>query len=97
MSKDAVFMMKLEPDLRNIFMEGVEAAHRPALQIVRDFARGFAQRQREAQGYDDFLRQKVETARLSLRAGHGRFNEEVEADFAVRRAELRRPIGEVGV
>lgn len=54
MSKDAVFMMKLEPDLRNIFMEGGEAAHRPALQIVRDFACEFAQRQREAQGYDDF-------------------------------------------
>jgi len=57
----------------------------------------FAQRQREAQGYDDFLRQKVETARLSLRAGHGRFNEEVEA--ALSRSKLYQFIqsGEVEI
>jgi predicted transcriptional regulator len=90
MSKDAVFTMKLEPDLRDAFMAEAEATHRPASQIVRDFMREYVQRQREARDYDEFLRRKVEAARVSVRAGRGRPNEDVEADFAARRAELRR-------
>lgn len=90
MSKDAVFTMKLEPDLRDAFMAEAEATHRPASQIVRDLMREYVQRQREARDYDEFLRRKVEVARVSVRAGRGRLNEEVEADFSARRAELRR-------
>jgi len=90
MSKDAVFTMKLEPDLRDAFMAEAEATHRPASQIVRDLMREYVERQREARDYDEFLRRKVEIARVSVRAGRGRSNEDVEADFVARRAELRR-------
>lgn len=90
MSKDAVFTMKLEPDLRDAFMAEAEATHRPASQIVRDLMREYVQRQREARDYDEFLRRKIEAARVSVRADRGRLNEEVEADFSARRAELRR-------
>lgn len=85
MSKEAVFTMKLEPDLRAEFMAEAEAAHRPASQVVRDLMREFVQRQREAREYDKFLHSKVEAGRLSMRAGLGRSNDEVEADFAARR------------
>lgn len=90
MPKEAVFTMKLEPGLREEFMAEAEASHRPASQIVREMMRDFVQRQREAREYDAFLRNKVDVARSSMRAGQGRSNEEVEAGFASRRAELLR-------
>lgn len=93
MPKEAVFTMKLEPELREQFMAEAEASHRPASQIVRELMREFVQRQREAREYDTFVRNKVEVARASMHAGDGRSNEEVEAKFAARRAELQRSGG----
>lgn len=90
MSKEAVFTMKLEPDLREEFMAEAEASHRPASQIVREMMRDFVQRQREAREYDAFLRNKVDAARLSMHASQGRTNEEVEAKFASRRAKVQQ-------
>lgn len=86
MTKAAVFTMKLEPGLRDEFMAEAEAAHRPASQVLRELMRDFVERQREKRDYDEFLRRKVDTARSSIRAGLGHSNEEVEAEFAARRA-----------
>lgn len=86
MSKEAVFTMKLEPELRDEFMAEAEAVHRPASQVLRELMREFVQRQRKAREYDDFLRRKVEVGRASMHAGQGRSNDEVEAEFAIRRA-----------
>jgi predicted transcriptional regulator len=86
MPKDAVFTMKLEPELRAEFMAEAEASHRPASQVLRELMREFVQRQREARAYDEFLRGKVEAGRASMRTGQGRSNDEVEAEFAARRA-----------
>lgn len=86
MSKEAVFTMKLEPELRADFIAETAAAHRPASQVMRELMREFVQRQREAREYDELLRRKVDVARSSMRAGRGRLNEEVEAEFAARRA-----------
>ena len=86
MPKEAVFTMKLEPELRAEFLAEAEATHRPASQILRELMREFIQRQRDARDYDAFLRRKVEAARTSMRAGHGRPDDEVEAEFAARRA-----------
>jgi len=88
MPKEAVFTMKLEPALRAEFVAEAEAAHRPASQVVRELMREFVLRQREARGYDEFLRRKVEAGRTSMRAGIGRSNDEVEAEFAARRASV---------
>ena len=86
MSKEAVFTMKLEPELRDQFMAEAEASHRPASQVLRELMREFVERQRQAREYDAFLASKVEAGRMSMRAGVGRSNEEVEAKFAARRA-----------
>ena len=86
MSKEAVFTMKLEPELRDNFMAEAEASHRPASQVLRELMREFVERQRQAREYDAFLASKVEAGRVSMRAGVGRGNEEVEAKFAARRA-----------
>lgn len=90
MQKEAVFTMKLESELREEFMAEAAASHRPASQIVREMMREFVLRQRAAREYDEFLRAKVDAARLSMRAGQGDSNEAVEARFAARRAELAR-------
>lgn len=88
MSKEAVFTMKLEPELRDEFMAEAAAAHRPASQVLRELMREFVQRQREAREYDEFLRSKVEAGRASMRADRGRSNDEVEAAFAARRGQV---------
>lgn len=89
MPKEAVFTMKLEPELRDAFMAEAEASHRPASQVVREFI----ERQRQAREYDTFLRAKVETAREQIAAGQVASNADVEARFAARRAALRAKAG----
>jgi predicted transcriptional regulator len=90
MSKQAVFTMKLEPELRDEFMAEAEASHRPASQIVREMMRQFVQKQRESREYEAFLQRKVDSARISMRAGEGLTNDEVEAQFAAKRAQVTK-------
>lgn len=90
MSKEAVFTMKLEPELRADFMAEAQASHRPASQVLRELMREFVERQRQAREYDQYFSRKVDAGRASMRAGRGRSNEEVEAAFAVRRAAAAR-------
>lgn len=97
MPKEAVFTMKLEPELRDEFVAAAAAAHRPASQIVRELMRQFVQRQRDAREYDEFLHRKVEIARASVRAGRGRRNEELEAEARARIAEMLREADGAGV
>ena len=86
MSKEAVFTMKLEAELRADFIAEAQAADRPASQILRQLMRDFVKQQRQARDYDTFLEKKVEIARTSVLGGKGLGNEEVEAIFAARRA-----------
>lgn len=60
MTKDAVFTVKVESDLRAAFIAEAEAVHRPAAQLVRDYMRDFiAQRQAERE-HDAWFRAQVE-------------------------------------
>ncbi len=86
MAKEAVFTMKLEPELRADFMAEAEAGHRPASRILRELTHEFVQHQREAREYDAFLQRKIDAARVSMSTGVGHSNDEVEAMFAARRA-----------
>jgi len=85
MSKQAVFTMKLEPELREKFMAEAAIEDRPASQIMRELMRGYIEQRRQAREYDDYLREKVEAGRVSMRAGLGRSNDEVETTFAAKR------------
>jgi hypothetical protein len=88
MSKEAIFTMKLEPQLRADFMAEVAGEDRPASQVVRELMRGYIEQRRQARAYDDYLQRKVEAARTSMRAGLGRSNDEVEAAFATKRHQV---------
>lgn len=87
MSKEAVFTMKLEPDLRDAFIAEANAVHRPASQVVRDLMREFIQRQQQARDYDAFLHAKVAIARQEITEGKYSSAVEVDARFAARRAK----------
>jgi predicted transcriptional regulator len=87
MAKEAVFTMKLEPELRDAFMKAAAAADRPASQIVREMMRDYVDQDRE---YVAWLQRKVDKARESISAGRGRSDEDVRADFAARRAKWER-------
>lgn len=88
MSKQAVFTMKLEPELREKFMAEAASEDRPASQVMRELMRGYIEQRRQARDYDDYLRRKVEAGRASMRAGIGRSNDEIEADFTARRKKV---------
>ncbi|MBN9036963.1 MAG: antitoxin of toxin-antitoxin stability system [Rhizobiales bacterium] len=94
MPKEAVFTMKLEPELRDAFMAAAAAADRPASQIVREMMRGYVAKRKEERDYDDFVRRKVEKSMQSVEAGRLLSSEQVEAEFAKKRAELLRRAAE---
>ena len=87
MAKEAVFTMKLEPELRDAFMAAAQREDRPASQLVREFMRDYVEQDRE---YVAWLQRKVDKARKSIAAGRGRPDEEVRAEFADRRAKWER-------
>lgn len=88
MSTKAVFTMKLEPELRDEFMAATAEDDRPASQVVRELMRGYLDQRRKAREYEDYVREKVEAARASMRAGQGRSNDEVEATFSAKRRQV---------
>jgi Ni/Co efflux regulator RcnB len=95
MAKEAVFTMKLEPELRDAFMADAEEVDRPASQIVRELMRDYLRkREEEKRSYNDFVRRKVERSRASIAAGRWRSGEGVEEDFRRRREEILRNANE---
>ncbi len=96
MPKEAVFTMKLEPELRDDFMAEAKASHRPASQLLRELMRDFVQRQKQAREYEDFLRGKLDLAREQIANGQHASNEEVEACFAALRGVVLNNTGKGG-
>jgi predicted transcriptional regulator len=88
MAKEAVFTMKLEPELRDAFMAEAQASHRPASQVMRELMREFVKSRQEKREYEAFLHDKVALARTSMQSGRGRSQDDVEAEFAARRARV---------
>lgn len=88
MAKEAMFTMKLEPELRAEFMAAAESVHRPASQVLRELMRDFIAKQREELEYEEFLHQKVELARTSFRKGLFLTNEDVNSRMQAKRELL---------
>ncbi len=62
MPKEAMFTLKLEPELRDEFMAAAHATHHPASQLVREFMRDFVKQQRDAREHESWFRAEVEQA-----------------------------------
>lgn len=87
MAKEAVFTMKLEPELRDAFMAAAKTEDRPASQIVREFMRNYVEQDRE---YVAWLQRKVDQAHADIAAGRVHTHEEVSAEMDKLFAELER-------
>ena len=84
---EATFTFRVDDDLKQAFTEAARTQDRTAAQLLRDYMRAFVHRRREDEGYEAWLRQKVETARASVGAGRGIAADEVSAEFAALREE----------
>ncbi|MDH1622986.1 antitoxin of toxin-antitoxin stability system [Pseudomonas chengduensis] len=87
MAKETVFQLKLEPALLEEFTAAAKAVHRPASQVMLDLMYDFIHQQQIIREHDEFVQLKVAVARASVEAGRGRSNDDVEAEFAARRAK----------
>ena len=87
MAKEAVFTMKLEPELRDAFAAAAKTADRPASQIVREFMRNYVNQDRE---YVAWLRRKVAEADEDIAAGRVHTHEEVQTHMDELFADLER-------
>lgn len=97
MAKEAVFTMKLEPELRDAFMAEALEVDRPASQIMRELMKDYLRRREdEKRDYNEFLQRKVERSRASITAGRTFTQEEVEAEVAARRERFLRMADEGG-
>jgi predicted transcriptional regulator len=90
MPKEAVFTLKLEPELRDQFMAEAQATHRPASQLVREFMREFVQRQQDARAHDAWIRAEIAQG---LREADDPNVRRIPQDEAM--AELTRRIDEI--
>ena len=90
MPKEAVFTLKLEPELREQFVAEAQAVHRPASQVMRELMRDYVARQKAERDYDLWFRAEVEQGLRELNDPNVRLipHEEVEAEWALKRIEL---------
>jgi predicted transcriptional regulator len=91
MPKEAVFTIKLEPELRDAFMADAAELDRPASQIMRELMKDYLRkREEEKSAYVEFVRRKVEKSRASIAAGRSYTDDEVNARMEKRLEELER-------
>ncbi|MDP8705784.1 antitoxin of toxin-antitoxin stability system [Serratia marcescens] len=74
MSKEAVFTMKLEPELRAEFMAEAASEDRPASQIMRELMRGYIAQRRQARENHNHSRHRIEDCRPSTYSDLGQSN-----------------------
>lgn len=85
MSK-AVFTMKLDEQLREEFMTVAKAEDRPASQVVRELMRGYIEKFKNKQTYEEFLQEKVNLAREQRENGEYFSNDVVEEEAKLRQS-----------
>jgi hypothetical protein len=93
-SKEAVFTLKIEPDLRADFMAEAAAVHRSASQILRELMREYVESQRQSREYDEYVAKKIAKAREQVQSGQYLSNDVVSAKFARLRADLQKTVTE---
>ncbi|MGK6314522.1 CopG family ribbon-helix-helix protein [Neorhizobium sp. DT-125] len=86
---EATFTFRVEEELKAAFSEAAKAQDQTDAQLLRAFMRDYVQRQQAAE-YDKWFHQKVQKAIASADAGDLISGEDVEAEFAALREEVRK-------
>jgi predicted transcriptional regulator len=89
---DATFTFRVEDELKAAFTEAAKAHDRTGAQLLRDFMRDYVSRQQNEQEYDSWFRRQVQAGIEDADAGRIVSADEVEAEFAARRAETLRKL-----
>lgn len=89
---EATFTFRVDDALKNEFAQAAKARDRTGAQLLRDFMRDFVRQQQEAAEHDAWLRRQVQMGLDSANAGELLSGEEVEAEAAAWRAEMRRKL-----
>ena len=86
---DATFTFRVEGELKERFAQAAKAKDRTGAQLLRDFMRDFVRDQAEAVAHDAWFRREVAAGRSDAEAGNLVPAEEIEAEFAERRARTK--------
>ncbi len=89
---EATFTFRVDDALKSEFAQAAKARDRTGAQLLRDFMRDFVRQQQEAAEHDVWLRRQVQMGLDSANAGELLSSEEVEAEAAAWRAEMRRKL-----
>ncbi|MCR1828846.1 CopG family ribbon-helix-helix protein [Ectopseudomonas oleovorans] len=89
---EATFTFRVDDALKSEFAQAAKARDRTGAQLLRDFMRDFVRQQQEAAEHDVWLRRQVQMGLDSANAGELLSGEEVEAEAAAWRAEMRRKL-----
>jgi len=89
---EATFTFRVDGDLKAKFATAAKSRDRTGAQLLRDFMRDFVRQQLETTEHDAWFRRQVEAGLESANAGRLTPAEEVEHEFAARRAETRRKL-----
>lgn len=91
---ETTFTFRVEDELKEAFAIAAKAQDRTAAQLIRDYMRDYIRQQAEKADYDAWFRAQVQAALDDPRPGIPA--EEVEAEFAARRAETLARMGRSG-
>lgn len=89
---EATFTFRVDEGLKDEFSTAAKSRDRTGAQLLRDFMRDFVKQQQEAAEHDAWFRRQVQAGLDSANAGRLVPAEEVEAEFAMRRAVARRKL-----
>lgn len=89
---EATFTFRVDDRFKDDFSTAAKSRDRTGAQLLRDFMRDFIKQQQDVAEHDAWFRRQVQVGLDSANAGRLVSAEEVEAEFAMRRAETRRKL-----
>ena len=89
---EATFTFRVDEGLKDAFSTAAKSRDRTAAQLLRDFMRDFVRQQQDAVEHEAWFRRPVQTGLESANEGRLVSAEDVETEFAIRRAETRRKL-----
>lgn len=87
---EATFTFRVDESLKDQFAAAAKTRDRSGAQLLRDFMRDFVKQQQEATEHDKWFRREVKIGLDAANNGEIVSAEEVEAEAAAWRAEVRR-------
>jgi hypothetical protein len=86
MTKDASLTLQIDRSLHDEFLAAAEASDQSPSKVLLDLMQDYILQQKMAPEYLAFLQKKADLARGELIAGESFSGEDVETEFAARRA-----------